>query len=296
MGLSNDNNKKALKDEWKEFKDLVILGIPIALRPKIWLECSGATDLKEPGYYHDLLHSHHHDDGACLNQIECDVTRTLPTNVYFGGDGPGVSKLRRVLAAMSWHNPVVGYCQGMNMVAATLLLTIPSEEDAFWILVCIVDKILPPHYYTSHLLTSQADQRVLKVLVHKYLAELDDHFDALDVELPAITFGWFLSLFADALPIQTLLRVFDLFLIDGSLLLFRISLALLKINQATILSHDSPASLYAYMRGPMTLSSHHADKLINVATVDFGDIKNSTIVSLREKFVDQIKVEMGLPD
>jgi hypothetical protein len=27
----------------------------------------------------------------------------------------------------------------MNMVAATLLLTIPSEEDAFWILVCIVD-------------------------------------------------------------------------------------------------------------------------------------------------------------
>lgn len=39
------------------------------------------------------------------------LLRTLPTNVYFGGDGPGVDKLRRVLAAMSWHNPVVGYCQ-----------------------------------------------------------------------------------------------------------------------------------------------------------------------------------------
>ncbi|KAA1112349.1 hypothetical protein PGTUg99_019292 [Puccinia graminis f. sp. tritici] len=271
MGLSNDNNKKALKDEWKEFKALVIQGIPISLRPKIWLECSGASELKEPGYYHDLLNLHDGEEGLCLNQIECDVTRTLPTNVYFGGDGPGVSKLRRVLAAMSWHNPVVGYCQGMNMVAATLLLTIPSEEDAFWILVCIVDKILPSHYYTSHLLTSQADQRVLKVLVSKYLAELADHFDALDVELPAITFGWFLSLFADALPIQTLL-----------LLLFRISLALLKINQTTILSYDSPASLYAYMRGPMTLSSHHADLLINVATVDFADIKNSLIVSLRD--------------
>jgi hypothetical protein len=73
-------------------------------------------------------------------------------------------------------------------------------------------------------------------------------------------------------------------------------LALLKINQTTILSYDSPASLYAYMRGPMTLSSHHADLLINVATVDFADIKNSLIVSLRDKFVDQIKVEMGLPD
>lgn len=27
----------------------------------------------------------------------------------------------------------------MNMVAATLLLTIPDEEDAFWVLVCIVE-------------------------------------------------------------------------------------------------------------------------------------------------------------
>ncbi|PLW24109.1 hypothetical protein PCASD_06725 [Puccinia coronata f. sp. avenae] len=295
MGLSNDN-KKALKDEWKEFKALIIQGIPISLRPKIWLECSGASDRKEPGYYHDLLILHAGEEGLCLNQIECDVTRTLPTNVYFGGDGPGVSKLRRVLAAMSWHNPVVGYCQGMNMVAATLLLTIPSEEDAFWILVCIVDQILPPHYYTSHLLTSQADQRVLKQLVRKHLPELADHLDALDVELPAITFGWFLSLFADALPIQTLLRVFDIFLIDGSVLLFRISLALLKINQGTIRSYDSPASLYAYMRGPMTLSSHHADRLVAVATTDFPAVNNPTIAALRTQFVQQIKQEMGLPE
>jgi hypothetical protein len=48
-------------------------------------------------------------------------------------------------------------------------------------------QILPPHYYTSHLLTSQADQRVLKQLVRKHLPELADHLDALDVELPAIT-------------------------------------------------------------------------------------------------------------
>uniref|UniRef100_A0A0S1MKH8 Rab-GAP TBC domain-containing protein n=1 Tax=Phakopsora pachyrhizi TaxID=170000 RepID=A0A0S1MKH8_PHAPC len=230
----------------------------------------------------------------CLNQIECDVTRTLPTNVYFGGDGPGVSKLRRVLAAMSWHNPRVGYCQGMNMVAATLLLTIPSEEDAFWVLVCIVDKILPPDYYTSHLLTSQADQRVLRDLVEKYLPDLWCHFDSLEVELPAITFGWFLSLFADALPIQTLLRVFDLFLIDGCLLLFRVALALLKLNKSTILSHDSPASLYAYMRGPMTLSSHHADRIIDVATEQFKEVKNKQIATLREKHVADLKAEMGI--
>lgn len=37
------------------------------------------------------------------------------------------------------HNPEVGYCQGMNLVAGTLLLTLPTEEDAFWVLCCIIE-------------------------------------------------------------------------------------------------------------------------------------------------------------
>jgi hypothetical protein len=35
--------------------------------------------------------------------------------------------------------------QGMNMLAATLLLTCPTEEDAFWILCCIVEVNGSPH-------------------------------------------------------------------------------------------------------------------------------------------------------
>jgi hypothetical protein len=33
-----------------------------------------------------------------------------------------VQKLRRVLVAYSWQNPNVGYCQGMNLLAALALL------------------------------------------------------------------------------------------------------------------------------------------------------------------------------
>ncbi|KAG0150151.1 hypothetical protein CROQUDRAFT_38869 [Cronartium quercuum f. sp. fusiforme G11] len=291
MGLNQET-----KEDWKKFKSLILKGIPISLRSKIWLECSGANEIKEPGYYDELLEIHKNETGMALNQIECDVTRTLPTNIYFGGDGPGVNKLRRVLTAMSWHNPIVGYCQGMNMVAATLLLTIPNEEDAFWILVCIVEKILPNEFYTTNLLSSQADQRVLKDLVEKHLPELWQHFENLEVELAAITFGWFLSLFADALPIQTLLRVFDIFLIEGPITLFKISLSLLKFNQVEILSNDSPASLYSYMRGSMTLSSHNSDGLINLAFnhLDFNCIKNKEIVILREFYLNQLRDEMGL--
>lgn len=58
---------------------------------------------------------HANDISPVLAEIEKDVSRTFPGNLFFGGDGPGVAKLRRVLVAYSWHNPAVGYCQGMNV-------------------------------------------------------------------------------------------------------------------------------------------------------------------------------------
>lgn len=71
-------------------------------------------------------------------------------------------------------------------------------ENVFWLL----QNILPSDYYTSHLLVSRADQQVLKDLVDRTLPKLSVHLEEQGVELSAITFGWFLSLFTDCLPIQ----------------------------------------------------------------------------------------------
>lgn len=65
-----------------------------------------------------------------------------------------------------------------------------------------LQNILPSDYYTSHLLVSRADQEVLKDLVDRTLPKLAAHLEDQGVELSAITFGWFLSLFTDCLPIQ----------------------------------------------------------------------------------------------
>ncbi|KAF8442167.1 hypothetical protein L210DRAFT_3197217 [Boletus edulis BED1] len=72
----------------------------------------------EPGLFGDLLVQAGEDAGHALvrNEIEKDVGRTMPLNIFFGGDGAGVVKLRRVLTAYSRRNPAVGYCQGMNLV------------------------------------------------------------------------------------------------------------------------------------------------------------------------------------
>lgn len=43
------------------------------------------------------------------------------------------------------------YCQGTGMIAASLLLLL-EEEDAFWIMVTIVEDLLPASYYSSTLI------------------------------------------------------------------------------------------------------------------------------------------------
>jgi hypothetical protein len=50
----------------------------------------------------------------------------------------GQQQLRRVLRAYAAYDPDVGYCQGMNFLAALLLMYLPREEDAFGALVMLM--------------------------------------------------------------------------------------------------------------------------------------------------------------
>ena len=216
IGISGLGNKgKVGRAKWNEFKALVLGGIPVAYRSKVWAECSGATTLRVPGYYDDLVSQpSSEDDAQVVSQIQMDIHRTLTDNIFFR-KGPGVHKLKEVLIAYSRRNKEVGYCQGMNLVTANLLLITPSAEDAFWILASIVENILPTGYYDHSLLASRADQQVLREYVRKVLPKLSGHLDDLGIELEALTFQWFLSVFTDCLSAEALFRVWDVVLCLG---------------------------------------------------------------------------------
>lgn len=346
IGVSNLGHKGKLgRAKWKEFQTLVLSGIPVAYRSKIWSECTGASALRLPGYYEDLVAASSLDtfDPEVTSQIQADIYRTLTDNVFFRL-GPGVPKLREVLLAYAKRNPSVGYCQGMNLIAGSLLLIMPTAEDAFWILVAMIENILPSHYYDQGLVGSRADQVVLRGYVSEVLPKLGEHLDDLGVELEALTFQWFLSVFTDCLSAEALYRVWDVVLClnssspaasdagnssrsvqpelprasstatststthpatsehstttiesvgTGSTFLFQLAVALLKLNESSLLACDSPASVYSYINHDMTNHAISIDGLVQASEGLRGTITRDDVLGRRRKAVGEMMGELG---
>lgn len=292
IGVAGLGNKgKVGRAKWNEFRTLVLGGIPVAYRAGIWAECSGAVSTRIPGYYEDIINRpRDQDDAQVVAQIRADITRTLTDNIFFRR-GPGVDKLYEVLLAYARRNPEIGYCQGMNLIVANLLLVIPSAEDAFWILVTIIEDILPPGYYDHSLLASRADQQVLRTYVSQVLPKLSQHFDDLSIDLETMTFQWFLSLFTDCLSAEALFRVWDVILCfnDGSTFLFQVALALLKLNEQQLLACTSPASVYTYINHQMTNHAISIDGLIQASEGLRRVVRREEVEARRSKAIEAEK-------
>ncbi len=74
------------------------------------------------------------------------------------------------------------------------------------------------------------DQLVFKQLVDKHFPRLTSHLDSLGVNVASVSTQWFLCIFVNSLPLETCLRVWDIFLFErSSSVLFRVALALVDI-------------------------------------------------------------------
>lgn len=62
--------------------------------------------------------------------------------------------------------------QSLRSLSHILIVRSADEEDAFWMLSSVLERILPSDYYSAQLLVSQADQRVLQDLVQIALPEV----------------------------------------------------------------------------------------------------------------------------
>uniref|UniRef100_H0VE94 TBC1 domain family member 2A n=1 Tax=Cavia porcellus TaxID=10141 RepID=H0VE94_CAVPO len=277
-----------------ELKQLLRAGVPREHRPRVWrwLIHRRVQHLHTPGHYQELLSHGQACEHPAARQIELDLNRTFPNNKHFMCPTSSFpDKLRRVLLAFSWQNPTIGYCQGLNRLAAIALLVLEEEESAFWCLVAIVENIMPAEYYSKTLMASQVDQRVLQDLLSEKLPRLMAHLGQHHVNLSLITFNWFLVVFADSLISDILLRVWDAFLHEGTKVVFRYALAIFKYNEEAIMQLQDGLEIYQYLRF-FTKTICDSRKLMNIAFNDMNPFPMKQLRQLRAAHRERLEAEL----
>uniref|UniRef100_A0A7N8WR72 TBC1 domain family member 8 n=1 Tax=Mastacembelus armatus TaxID=205130 RepID=A0A7N8WR72_9TELE len=214
----------------EKIQRLIAMGIPESLRGELWMTLSDASsDLEShQGYYISMVQQSMGHNNLATEEIERDLHRSLPDHPAFQNP-TGIAALRRVLTAYAHRNPKIGYCQSMNILASVLLLY-AKEEEAFWLLVAVCERMLP-NYFNRRVIGAQVDQSVFEELISERLPELAEHVPDLSA-LSSVSLSWFLTLFLSVLPFHSAVCVVDCFFFHGIKAIFQLGLAVLDANAA----------------------------------------------------------------
>ncbi|RCK56224.1 GTPase-activating protein GYP2 [Candida viswanathii] len=229
------------------FYKLIRVGLPNRLRGEIWELTCGSMYLRyeNQGEYLKLLEDNKDKKSFAIEEIEKDLNRSLPEYAAYQSN-EGIERLRRVLTAYSWKNPEVGYCQAMNIVVAALLIY-TSEEQAFWILNVLCDRIVPG-YYSKTMYGTLLDQRVFESLVQNTMPMLWEHITKNDIQLSVVSLPWFLSLYLSSMPLVFAFRILDIFFMQGPKTLFQVALAVLKQNGEELLKTEDDGAFISIIK------------------------------------------------
>ncbi|XP_072300142.1 growth hormone-regulated TBC protein 1-A-like isoform X1 [Eucyclogobius newberryi] len=266
-------------------KRFVRKGVPNEHRARIWMAASGAREKQESnnGYYQSLLEAEH--DTTLKETIYTDMHRTFPDNILFKTKAESCLQkaLFNVLVAYGHHNKAVGYCQGMNFIAGYLILITKDEEKSFWLLDALLGRILPD-YYSPAMLGLRTDQAVLGELVRAKAPAVGQLMDQYPGIWMLVVSRWFICLYIDILPIETVLRIWDCLFYEGSKVLFRVALTLIVHHQSEILRARSLSDVCECFKqithGEFTLDCH---TFMQKIFTEPGSLSKATIDKLREK-------------
>eukprot|EP00834_Sanchytrium_tribonematis_P006898 NODE_556_length_6108_cov_1.468464.p1 type:complete len:673 gc:universal NODE_556_length_6108_cov_1.468464:2373-355(-) len=292
---------------------LVRLGVPNKYRPDFWLWSCGALyeQFLTAGYYKEILDSIPAGHKSISSEeIEKDLHRSLPEYQAYHSD-EGINRLRRVLLAYSISNIELGYCQAMNLVASVLLIYL-NEEQAFWVLTVICERLLP-QYYSTNMYGGMLDLKVLEYLLDEQLPIISRHLGSIEISVSMQCLPWFLSLYVSIVPLKFAVRILDCLFVEGPKVLFQIALAIFRINSEAILKARDEGEIYQIMKvyfstleaksddpmfsknsGLNEESATKFDELMIVALKEFRTVNSNQIHDLRKQF--QLSVIKGVED
>ena len=279
--------------KFNKLKERARKGIPDSLRSNVW---QLFAEMKK-FYKKDIFKKYSEDklDPDTEETIIKDLDRTFPSCQLFKDKyGNGQRKLFKVLSGYSLYNKEVGYVQGMGFLTALFLIYM-DEESSFFMLDSIMNKYDMKGTYLNGFPDLKKKFYVLLNLEKKFIPKIYDVFRR-DNILPSLYASeWFICLFAKDLHVNLLVRIFDVFFLEGHKIIYRFALAFLKVKEKKFLeSHDMMKTL-EIIREPLdnfdneylfsiAFGFHLSKNLIKKFEAEYEKNKNNE----KDEFVSQL--------
>lgn len=226
-------DKWILSKRFEHTKKRCRKGIPSAVRGEAWFHLSGGhISLRKYSKFYEKLEREPGDEQVC-DEISKDIHRQFPNHELFReANGPGQQSLFNVLKCFSIVRKEISYCQGLAPVASILLMNMPPSH-AFWSLIAITDHYVPG-YYLQGFQAIQLHGKMLFGLLKKYAPVAHKILKKAEIDPILYMFEWFMCLFVRNLPWATVLRLWDMFLCEGIVVIFKAAIVILE----TTLTND----------------------------------------------------------
>ena len=247
--------------KFSKLKQRTRKGIPDNLRSNVW-QLFG--EMKKY-YKKDLFNkiSKEKLDEDTEETIIKDLDRTYPSCQLFTDKyGNGQRKLFKVLSCYSLYNKEIGYVQGMSFIVALFLIYM-DEESTFFMLDSVMNKYEMKGIYLPGFPDLKKKFYVLLNLEKKFLPKIYEVFKR-DNILPSLySSEWFLCLFTKDLKFKYVVRIFDVFLLEGFKVIYRFALAFLKLREKSFIQSNGIMETMNALHE--TLDNVDVDTIFNVA-------------------------------
>lgn len=162
---------------------------------------------------HRRLNMNEDEADAFWKKVQCTVEKDAPrtdrNNPFFAGDqNENVLIMKRILLNYAFHNPTVGYTQGMSDLLAPLLIELRDESEAFWCFEGLMERTL----FISSPKDCDMDQNLtllrelMRILNNKFYAHLKSLPDGLEL---LFTHRWLLLCFKREFPESAALKIWE---------------------------------------------------------------------------------------
>ncbi|MCJ1423203.1 GTPase-activating protein [Sticta canariensis] len=191
------------------------------------------------------------EDNVALQKLEKQIKKDMGARTSYSkyAAAAGLQDgLFGVCKAYALFDEGVGYAQGMNFLVMPLLFNMP-EEEAF----CLLVRLMNQYHLRDMFIQDMPGLHLHLYQFERLLEDLEPalycHLHRKSVSPQLYATQWFLTLFAYRLPLQLVVRVYDLILsegLEGAILKFGI--VLMQKNATTLLSMNDMSSLMTFLK------------------------------------------------